>query len=364
MVQNTFPCGLCEVDANWSEGGIACESCAVWYHRSCADLNMSSFNRLASSSRIWICAKCHSSNFSHYPFHYSLLYLNVSNSFDPISALDSDYPIFSPDPSSPAFQPKVYSTPTSTFPGSQALNTFSTPSFGPPTFSSIVTPDLDPSSIATPTENSSDGSTVPYSESTVPRKDNNWRTLVINANSIANKKAELAAIAEYCDPDLMLVSETKLGPDILNGEFVPEGYMGRFRKDRKRGAGGVMIITKECYKIVDANITVQNENESVWAIITLKDLSKLVIGSFYRPPDKGIQPLVDLEMELAQISEKFKNNPKTTLILGGDFNAGGINWDLCTVDHDTSNRTLKEKCKENQPEARISWIFSVAINLR
>ena len=274
-------------------------------------------------------------------------------SFDPISALDSDYPIFSPDPSSPAFQPKVYSTPTSTFPGSQALNTFSTPSFGPPTFSSIVTPDLDPSSIATPTENSSDGSTVPYSESTVPRKDNNWRTLVINANSIANKKAELAAIAEYCDPDLMFISETKLGPDILNGEFVPEGYMGRFRKDRKRGAGGVMIITKECYKIVDADITVQNENESVWAIITLKDLSKLVISSFYRPPDKGIQPLVELEMELAQISEKFKNNPKTTLILGDDFNAGGINWDLCTVDHDTSNRTLKEKLLSILSEAGL-----------
>ena len=343
VVQNTFPCGLCEVDANWSNGGIACESCDVWYHRSCAVLNMSSFNRLASSSRIWICAKCHSSNFSHYPFHYSLLYLTVSNSFDPISALDSDYSIFSPDPSTPAFQPKVYSTPTSTSPGSQAQNTFSTPSFDPPTFSSIVIPDLVSSTIDTPTENSSDGSTVPYSESTVPRKDNNWRTLVINANSIANKKAELAAIAEYCDPDLMLISETKLSPDILNGEFVPEGYMGRFRKDCKRGAGGVMIISKECYKIVDADITIQNENESVWAIITLKDLSKLVVGSFYRPPDRGIQPLLDLEIELAQISEKFRNNPKTTLILGGDFNAGGINWDLCTVDHDATNRPLKEK---------------------
>ena len=134
---------------------------------------------------------------------------------------------------------------------------------------------------------------------------------VTNANSIANKKAELAAIAEYCDPALMLISETKLGPDILNGEFVPERYMGRFRKDRKRGAGGIMIITKECHKIVDSDITVQNENESVWAIITLKDLSKLVIGSFYRSSDKGIQPLVDLEMELAQILEKFKNNLKT-----------------------------------------------------
>ena len=152
---------------------------------------------LASSSRIWICAKCHSSNFSHYPFHYCLLYLTVSNSFDPISALDSDYSIFFPDSSTPAFQPKVYSTPTSTSPGSQAQNTFSTPSFDPPTFSSIATPDLVFSTSDTPSENSSDGSTVPHSESTVPKKDNNWRTLVINANSIANKKAELAAIAEY-----------------------------------------------------------------------------------------------------------------------------------------------------------------------
>ena len=63
-----------------------------------------------------------------------------------------------------------------------------------------------------------------------------------------------------------------------------------------------------CATVIIKHNYMQNENESVWAIITLKDLSKLVIGSFYRPPDKGIQPLVDLEMELAQISEKFKNN--------------------------------------------------------
>ena len=47
--------------------------------------------------------------------------------------------------------------------------------------------------------------------------------------------------------------------------------------------------------------------------------------TFKQTPDRGIQPLLDLEIELAQISEKFRNNPKTTLILGDDFNAGGIN---------------------------------------
>ena len=82
-------------------------------------------------------------------------------------------------------------------------------------------------------------------------------------------------------------------------------------------------------------------------------MSKLVIGYFYRPLDKGIRPLVDLEMELAHISEKFKNNPKTTLILGGDFKAGGINWDLCTVNHATANRTLKEKLLSILSEAGL-----------
>ena len=42
---SSLPCGLCEIDANWSNGGIACEHCDVWYHRDCAHLNLSSFNR-------------------------------------------------------------------------------------------------------------------------------------------------------------------------------------------------------------------------------------------------------------------------------------------------------------------------------
>ena len=32
----SFPCGLCEIDANWSNGGIACDHCDVWYHRLCS----------------------------------------------------------------------------------------------------------------------------------------------------------------------------------------------------------------------------------------------------------------------------------------------------------------------------------------
>ena len=54
-------------------------------YRDCARLNLPSFNRLASSSRILICYKCSSKKISHFSFHYSQLYLTVSISFDGLS---------------------------------------------------------------------------------------------------------------------------------------------------------------------------------------------------------------------------------------------------------------------------------------
>ena len=71
--------------------------------------------------------------------------------------------------------------------------------------------------------------------------------------------------------------------------------------------------------------------ESVWASISLKDHSKLIVGSFYRPPDKGIEPILNLETELSEITEKLRNNSKYTVMLGGDFNAANIDWDTGIV---------------------------------
>ena len=108
-LSSSFPCGLCEVDANWSNGGIACENCDRWYHRSCADLSLSSFGRLANTSLVWICKQCNSSNFADQPFHYSQLYLTVSNSFDLLSTTKTSTQPFSPNITSP-FAPKVHSS--------------------------------------------------------------------------------------------------------------------------------------------------------------------------------------------------------------------------------------------------------------
>ena len=52
---------------------------------------------------------------------------------------------------------------------------------------------------------------------------------------------------------------------------------------------------------------------------------------------------MELKSQLSEITDTFRNHPKTTLILGDDFNAGGIDWETGLVPDDYPNRLQKEK---------------------
>ena len=48
-----------------------------------------------------------------------------------------------------------------------------------------------------------------------------------------------------------------------------------------------MIATKQEYDIQGIELEANISAETVWATISLKDQHKLVVGSYYRPPDSG-----------------------------------------------------------------------------
>ena len=81
-----------------------------------------------------------------------------------------------------------------------------------------------------------------------------------------------------------------------------------------------------------------------------------MVGSFYRPPNKGVSPILELESQLSEITDTFRNNPKTTIILGGDFNAGGIDWETGLVPDDSPNKLLNEKHSEIDSSAGLQQI--------
>ena len=87
-------------------------------------------------------------------------------------------------------------------------------------------------------------------------KANNLRIAVINCQGVRCKRAELENMCDYMDPDVLILTETKLDHSVNSSEFLPEHYKGDIRRDNKKGAGGVMIAYK------DSLVAMQAERES------------------------------------------------------------------------------------------------------
>ena len=99
-------------------------------------------------------------------------------------------------------------------------------------------------------------SSVSSTDYPLPNKNRNWRTLVINANSviIGSKRAELSNLVDYTKPDAIIMTETKLCPAIFSSEFMPPGYSKPLRNAFIKGARGVLIAVKSCYNLAAVNL--------------------------------------------------------------------------------------------------------------
>ena len=81
------------------------------------------------------------------------------------------------------------------------------------------------------------------------------------------------------------------------------------------------------YTIIDLVLQTltKNETELVWHNITLIDQSKCVVDSFWSSLTKGPVQFLNFQVSYPRLRISLEQ-PKTTLIFDGDFNAGGIEW--------------------------------------
>ena len=95
-------------------------------------------------------------------------------------------------------------------------------------------------------------------------------------------------------PDIMIITETWLSPDILNSEIFPRGY-SVFRKDRADGFGGVLIACRNGMHMVACKVTLENHQS-------------VIICSVYRPPDRNIT-IDNLCQTLESLCSRHPNLP-------------------------------------------------------
>ena len=93
------PCGTCDRTVSWSDLGVVCEGCGLWYHLACQNIPSSQYDELGDSNVHWNCTVCDFAHLSHTAFdlfgsvnsHTTSLSVSTtsisSSKFDPINKL-------------------------------------------------------------------------------------------------------------------------------------------------------------------------------------------------------------------------------------------------------------------------------------
>ncbi len=268
-----FPCGDCGKGVHWKHRAVCCDECEVWYHKGCLAMSTAVYDTLHSSNVIWICCQCGIPNFDS--SFFQSFELKTANSFAP---LDQSYA----STSSP---------------------------------SSITSP------VAASTPKRGKGNRTP---GTKKASKKNWRTMVINCCSVKGKIPEFHSVVDYISPDAILGTESWLDPGINNAEIFPPDYTV-YRKDRSstQVGGGVFVAIKNTYIATECK-DLDAECELIWAKVQVTGSKDLYLGSYYRPPDGKAAPIAQLETSLGKLSHAGNNRH---VLLGGDFNLPGIDWE-------------------------------------
>ena len=275
-----FPCGVCRKACTWKQQAVACDECDTWYHKQCLTMDTQIYNNLNNVS--WYCCACGLPNFSSGLFNSTTFNL-------------ADYSLNSFYPLSPEYTP----------PNSNPLP--QTPRSKPVPLSASTPKDPPKGSIKHPTRG--------------------IKTLVINFQSLWNKKVELSNLASDTKSDIIIGTETWLvSPEEdeenghKNSELLLEDY-DIFRRDRPTRGGGVLIAVKK--DLCCEEISSSKETEAIFCKINIKNSRPLVIGSVYRAPDLDLELCRKLS---AEIYNTFNKSQGSIFWLGGDFNLPDINW--------------------------------------
>ena len=138
----------------------------------------------------------------------------------------------------------------------------------------------------------------------------------LNKNSIPNKFEGIMGIVGK-DLDIFLISETKIDDSFPETQFLYEGYSKPHRKDRKLGAGGLLLYINENIPSRELNEhTLSDDIEIMCVEINLKK-QKWVLISIYRPPNMNERYFLD---HLSRVIDCYSKKYDRFVIMG-DFNS-------------------------------------------
>ena len=275
-----YPCGICKKAVKWDHKNpsVCCDSCDTWFHQKCLVMPDAVFEGLKNVT--WECVQCGLPNFST-----SLFDSDIFDSTNPFESL------------------------TSPCSETSGLNL----SFSAPTATS-----------SPKNQNTTGHQSDNLSAHTSARKDIPLRILVLNCQSVCNKKPQLESIIDSTNPDIVIGSESWLNSSITSASVFPAGYVV-YRRDRPGdgGYGGVFIlVSAKLQSSQPEKLKVDSDSEMLWVEVKIKGAKNLFLCAYYKPPRLNHDGIFD---DLANAVSKIPSDAH--IWVGGDFNLDGIDWE-------------------------------------
>ena len=165
----------------------------------------------------------------------------------------------------------------------------------------------------------------------------NLKLAVVNFCSVTNKRPHLEVFLVSNNVDILIGTESHLDESYLNSEIFPRNY-STYRKDRNCYGGGVFISVQSTIPSYQIDVS-STSIEIIWVYLHIGKTG-IAVGSFYGPPHSPDSLLDDLLLSITEIKHKF---PHTQVILGGDFNRPGIDWEYGTLLDSYVSHRFREK---------------------
>ena len=169
--------------------------------------------------------------------------------------------------------------------------------------------------------------------------------LYLNARSIVNKLDEFRVVVDGLGPDVIGVTESWASSKILDQELAVTGYVC-FRTDRQDSdamkGGGVLLYVREELSPVEVKTDTWYP-EHVWCRILDNQRREILIGVCYRTTSIGIFDCDEHE----QLQKLLVELDHKSVILMGDFNYGGIEWNGRVSLGETKEELAFRECLED-----------------
>jgi len=146
-----------------------------------------------------------------------------------------------------------------------------------------------------------------------------------NVHSIVNKRLDFLAKLSTLTPGIVLITETYLDNTITDSEIFPPNYTVH-RLDRNRHGGGVLIAVLDTFPSVACPDYGRAGVELLWIRLVISG-KPTILGVLYRPPNFPDSCQLELQSSLSTLP------PTAPILLCGDLNLSGIDWQTPSVNH-------------------------------